>query len=141
LFFPFFYGGGYYGTGYGYGYSYPYYYNNGYSYPNYSYNYSQGYAPQTYAAPAQGRFLGIDEQAVADAGGQGMQVTQVYAGTPAQFAGLQAGDVIYSANGYNTQVHGNLAWIISIVPPNAALQMTVRTASDGALHLVTATIP
>ena len=85
-----------------------YYYNNGYAYPNYGYDYSQGYVPQAYpsvvyAAPAQGRYLGIDEQPVADATGSGMQVVQVYAGTPAQQAGLQVGDVIYSANGYNTQ--------------------------------------
>ena len=70
-----------------------------------------------------------------------MQVTQVYAGTPAQQAGLQVGDVIYSANGYTTQVHGNMAWIISTVPPNGALQMTVRTVRDGAMHVVTATMP
>ena len=73
--------------------------------------------------------------------GSGMQVVQVYAGTPAQQAGLQVGDVIYSANGYNTQEHGNLAWIISTVPPNGALQMTVRTARDGAMHVITATMP
>ena len=70
-----------------------------------------------------------------------MQVVQVYAGTPAQQAGLQVGDVIYSANGYTTQQHGNLAWIISTVPPNGALQMTVRTARDGAVHVITATMP
>ena len=66
---------------------------------------------------------------------------QVYAGSPAQQAGLQVGDVIYSANGYNTQVHGNMAWIIATVPPSGALQMTVRTVRDGAMHVVTATMP
>ena len=70
-----------------------------------------------------------------------MQVVQVYAGTPAQQAGLQVGDVIYSANGYYTQQHGNLSWIISGVPAGGALQMTVRTARDGAMHVITATIP
>ena len=49
--------------------------------------------------------------------------------------------MIYSANGYNTQAHGNMAWIIATVPPNGALQMTVRTAGDGAMHVVTATMP
>ncbi len=138
--------GGYYGNGYGYGYSYPYsYYDNGYAYPNYGYGYSQGYMqqvpPPVYAAPAQGRYLGIDEQPVADANGSGMRVVQVYAGTPAQQAGLQAGDVIYSANGYSTQQHGNLTWIISTVPTNGALQMTVRSARDGAMRVITATMP
>jgi hypothetical protein len=138
-YFPYFYGGGFYGSGYGYGNSYPYYYNNGY-------DNSQVYAPQAYASPVyaspeQGRYLGIDEQPVADAAGRGMQVMQVYAGSAAQQAGLQVGDVIYSANGYNTQEYGNMAWIIATVPPNGALQMTVRTARDGAMHDVTATMP
>ncbi len=70
-----------------------------------------------------------------------MQVVQVYAGTPAQQAGLQPGDVIYSANGYFTQQHGNLTWIISNVPAGGALQMTVRTVRDGAVHVVAATLP
>ena len=50
--------------------------------------------------PAQGRFLGIDEQAVVDAGVAGMQVVRVYPGSPAEQGGLQVGDVILSANGY-----------------------------------------
>jgi hypothetical protein len=138
-YYPNFYGG-FYGNGYGYGYYYPnYYYYNGYNYP-------QVYVQQTsptvvYAAPAQGRYLGIDEQPFADAVGRGMQVVQVYAGTPAQQAGLRVGDVIYAANGYDTVEHGNLAWIIATVPPNGALQMTVRTAADGAVHTITATMP
>jgi hypothetical protein len=134
----FFYGGGYFGYpgyGYGYGYSYPY-YIDGYAYPNYGYDNST-----LYAAPSQGRYLGIDEQAVVDAGGQGMQVVRVYAGSAAEQAGLQAGDVIYSANGYLTQQRGNLTWIMSGVPSNGDLQMNVRAARDGAMHVVSARLP
>ena len=51
------------------------------------------------------------------------------------------GDVIYSANGYLTQQHGNLTWIIGTVPSNGELRMNVRTARDGAVHVVTARLP
>jgi S1-C subfamily serine protease len=70
-----------------------------------------------------------------------MQVVRVYAGSPAEQAGLQAGDVIYSANGYLTQQHGNLTWIIVSLPPGGALQMNVRAARDCAMHFVSALIP
>jgi membrane-associated protease RseP (regulator of RpoE activity) len=111
---------------------------------------SSGSSPPGDAAPGasgidtvayQGRYLGIDEQVVTDANGLGMQVVQVYAGSPAEQAGLQVGDVIYSANGYLTQQLGNLAWIISAVPSGGELQMTVRSARDGALRTSTARLP
>jgi hypothetical protein len=51
------------------------------------------------------------------------------------------GDVIYAANGYLTQQHGNLAWIIQTVPPNGTLKLTVRSASDGALHVINVQMP
>ena len=148
----FYYGSGYYGNlGYGYGYgsgfTYPYYNygtnGTGYAYPGYGYGYSSGAAaaPMTYAAPAQGRYLGIDEQPVTDPAGPGMKVVQVYPGSAAQQAGLQPGDVILSANGYVTQQHGNLAWIISTVPPNGTLALTVHRASDGAIHVLSANLP
>jgi PDZ domain len=144
-YYPSFYfgGNGYYGyPGYGYGYgpTYPY-YNNGYYYPNYGYDYSTAASPAVYPAPGQGRYLGIDEQVVADAGGRGMQVVRVYAGSAAEQAGLQAGDVIYSANGYLTQEHGNLAWIIATVPPNGVLKLNFRATRDGATHVVNAQLP
>ena len=121
--------------------------NFGYSYPNYGYSYpayndpAYVYDNSTAAAPGQGRYLGIDEQSVSDAGGIGMQVVRVYPGSAAEQAGLQVGDVIYSANGYLTQQHGNLAWIIATVPSNGALQMNVRTARDGATHVISARLP
>jgi len=70
-----------------------------------------------------------------------MKVMGVYPGSAAERAGLQPGDVIQSANGYVTQQQGNLAWIISTVPPNGVLQMNVRKATDGAVHVVSATLP
>jgi S1-C subfamily serine protease len=97
--------------------------------------------PQCTQRRARGRFLGIDEQPAVDSGGRGMQVVQVYAGTPAQQAGLQVGDVIHSANGYLTQEHGNVVWIIANTPANGELRMNVRTVRDGADHLIIARIP
>ena len=64
--------------------------------------------------PAQGRFLGIDEEPVKlPDGRRGMKITNVYPGTAAQRAGLQVGDVLVSINGYLTEQRGNLAWIIA----------------------------
>jgi hypothetical protein len=134
------YGYGYYGTGY----SYPY-YNSGYSYPTYGYApaYVTPGPPATVATPdtSQGRYLGIDEMPAVDGVVRGMQVMRVYPGSAAERAGLQAGDVIHSANGYAIQEHGNLTWVISNLPPNGVLQMSVRTARDGMEHIVSATIP
>jgi len=137
--------------GYGYGYAYPY-YNYGYAYPTYTYAYpGYVYSDPSPVAPAegaavdaalpQGRYLGIDERAVVDSSGQGMQVMRVYPGSPAEQAGLQMGDVIRSANGYVTEQHGNLAWIIANAAPNGVLQLNVRTARDGADHVISARVP
>jgi PDZ domain len=139
------YGYGYpnYGYGNGYGYGYPY-YSNVYSAPGAGVTYTSAYvAPSGSAAnsvlPAQGRYLGIDEEPVADPNGKrGMKVTNVYPGTPAQRAGLKVGDVLYSINGYLTEQRGNLAWIIANASPTNQLQMTVKTASDGQTHPITA---
>ncbi len=140
-----YYGTGYYGSG-GYGYGYGYGSNN--TYPTYVYSdpsYVQGSpaigASVGYAGAGQGRYLGIDEQAVADAAGSGMKVLQVYPESPAAQAGLQPGDIILSANGYVMQQHGNLAWVISSLPPGGALQMNVRKFSDGAVHAVSVNVP
>ena len=70
-----------------------------------------------------------------------MKVVSVYPGSPAEQAGLEAGDVILSANGYVTQQQGHLAWIISTVPPGGVLQLTVHKLSDGAIHVVNAILP
>jgi S1-C subfamily serine protease len=79
--------------------------------------------------------------AVVDGGVRGMQVMRVYLGSAAERAGLQVGDVIHSANGYATEEHGNLTWIISNLPANGILQMSVRTARDGMEHVISAPIP
>lgn len=141
--------GGYGGYGYpyygGYGYSYPY-YTAGYASPGVGVTYSSAYvAPGASAAntvmPAQGRYLGIDEDPVTDSSGRkGMKVSNVYPGTPAQRAGLQVGDVIYSINGYLTEQRGNLAWIIANAAPNNQLNITLKRASDGQQRSVTAQI-
>lgn len=137
----YYFGSGYYGyPGYGYG------YNNGYAYPYYNSGYGYNYPTYTYdnsvyPAATQGRYLGIDELAVNDSAGPGMQVMRVYPGSAAEQAGLQPGDVILSANGYVTQQSGNLAWIIATVPSGGLLQMNVHTVRDAAVHAVTARIP
>jgi len=160
FFYPGFYLGGYgYGSGYGYGNPYYYYPSNyGYGYTDPAYNYVPNYVdptagasyvnPGTYTAVpgttavqptapvvaslgVQGATLGIDEVAVADPEGQGMKVEKVYPGSAAERAGLKVGDVIHSANGFLTQVHGNLTWIINTQAPNGVLNLNVRRASDG----------
>ena len=80
-----------------------------------------------YVAPAAGataavangrRVLGIDEEPVAlPDGRKGMKITNVYPGTARRRAGLQAGDVLISVNGYLTEQRGNLAWIIANATP------------------------
>ena len=70
-----------------------------------------------------------------------MRVIHVYSGSAAEQAGLQAGDLILSANGYLTQQLGNLSWIIGNVPSGGELQMNVRKVPDRAVYVVTARIP
>ena len=74
-------------------------------------------------------------------GRKGMKVTNVYPGTAADKARLQAGDVLKSINGYMTEQRGNLAWIIANAAPKNELKMVVRTAKDGQDHTITATLP
>ncbi len=158
FYFPGLYLGGY---GYGYGYSnsyYPYGYGYGYSDPSYTYQPSDVYPGTTgnnyYVEPnasasstvvqppgPQGAMLGIDEAAVVDATGSGMRVEKVYAGSAAERAGLQVGDVIRSANGYLTQVHGNLTWIINNQAANGVLNLVVHRAADGRDVTVVAQLP
>lgn len=93
-------------------------------------------APNT--APVQQRLLGIDEDPVVVGDGvKAMKVAKVYPGTAAEKAGLQAGDVIRSVNGYLTEQRGNLAWIIARTPGNE-LKLTVQAAKDGQSHQITA---
>jgi hypothetical protein len=92
-------------------------------------------------APRQ-RLLGIDEDPfVMPDGAKAMKVSKVFPGSAAEKAGLQAGDVIRSVNGYLTEQRGNLAWIIANATPKNELRINVQTAKDGQNHLVTATLP
>ena len=73
---------------------------------------------------ARGAILGIDEEPVVACRRQkGMKITKVYPGTAAEKAGLQAGDVLRSVNGYLTEQRGNLAWIIANATPNNELKI------------------
>jgi hypothetical protein len=91
---------------------------------------------------ARQRLLGIDEDPlVMPDGAKAMKVSKVFPGTAAEKAGLQAGDVIRSVNGYLTEQRGNLAWIIANATPNNELKINVQTAKDGQNRLITATLP
>ena len=70
-----------------------------------------------------------------------MQVTTVYAGSPADRAGLRAGDVIHSVNGYLTTERGNLAWVIAVATPNDVLKMNVRSVADSKVHTLLINLP
>ena len=61
---------------------------------------------------------------------EGWKSTRSIRELPADRAGLHQGDVIRSANGYLTEVPGNLAWIITNAAPKNILKMVVRTAIE-----------
>ena len=89
--------------------------------------------------PIQGRYLGIEPEPVVDADGvQGLKVADVFPGSAAEKAGLHAGDVIHSINGYLTAKRDDLAWIMANAAPDGVVKMSVRTASDGKVHTITA---
>ena len=91
---------------------------------------------------AQRRYLGIDEEPmVGSDGSKAMKITNVYPGTAAEKAGLKAGDVLRSVNGYLTEQRGNLAWIIANATPNNQLKLNVQTAQDGKTHQIVASLP
>jgi len=129
--------GGYGNAGYDPGYGgYPYYDGYGISNPG------RTAAPAVGAPPVQRRLLGIDEQPVVVAGGvKAMKVGKVYPGTAAERAGLKAGDVIRSVNGYLTEQRGNLAWVIANAAPDNQLKISVQAEKDGQTRLITASIP
>lgn len=89
------------------------------------------------ASRAQPPDCGFDEESVVDADGvAGIKVSRVYPGTPAEKAGLQAGDVIRSINGYSTKERGNLAWIVAEAAPGKLLKMNVHKAKGGKEQVV-----
>ncbi len=115
------------------------------------FGYASAYVAPTASAPPeglinpaayQGRYLGIDEEPIVEAGGRkGMKVARVYPGTAADRAGLKAGDVIHSINGFLTERHGNLAWIIANAAYNNVLKIDVNTVNDGSDHTITVQLP
>ena len=115
-------------------------YDPGYGgYPSYG---GYGIANRGNAAPAPNRrLLGIDEEPIVISGGtKAMKVSKVYPGTAAEQAGLQAGDVIRSANGFLTEQRGNLAWIIATKTPTNDLNLTIQAAKDGQTRVIKATL-
>jgi hypothetical protein len=98
-----------------------------------------GEAPDEHSA---GRSLGVDAEPVVEAGSRrGLKVTKVYPGSAAARAGLRAGDVIDSVNGYLTEQPSNLTWVISRAATDRVLTVSVRTAGDGRARTVTARLP
>ena len=92
--------------------------------------------------PAARKYLGIESEPLVDANGaRRMRISKVSPGSAAEKAGLHAGDVIYSINGYLTQKHGNLEWIIVNSAPSNILKMNVRTASDGQDRTIAIQLP
>ena len=92
--------------------------------------------------PVPGRVLGIDDEPVVDADGMhGMKITKVYPGSAAEKAGLHAGDLIHSINGYRTEQSSHLTWIIANGAPDNILKIEVRSASDGKIHTISAQLP
>jgi PDZ domain len=107
------------------------------------FGYNSAYsAPGMGTAPGQRRVLGIDEEPmVGSDGSKAMKITNVYPGTAAEKAGLKAGDVLRSVNGYLTEQRGNLAWVIANATPNNELKLNVQTANDGKTHQIVASLP
>jgi hypothetical protein len=56
----------------------------------------------------------------------------------AEAAGLHAGDVLRSSNGYRTEQPVNLAWIIAHASPDHSLKRSVRSAKDGEVRTISA---
>jgi len=89
--------------------------------------------------PIQGRYLGIEPEPVVDADGvQGLKVADVFPWSATEKAGLHAGDVIHSINGYLTAKRDDPVWIMANAAPDGVVKMSVRTASDGKVHTITA---
>jgi PDZ domain len=86
----------------------------------------------------RGRGLDIGEEPVVDADGvRGLKVTGISPGTAAERAGLRAGDVIRSINGYRTERPANLDWIVAHASSDHVLTMKVRNVDDGRTRQVT----
>jgi hypothetical protein len=114
-------------------------YDPGYGgYPSYG---GYGIANRVPVVTPRQRLLGIDEDPIVTSdGAKAMKIGKVFPGTAAEAAGLQAGDVIRSVNGYLTEQRGNLAWIIANAAPNNQLAITLQNGKDGETRVVNATL-
>lgn len=72
---------------------------------------------------------------------RGLKISKVYLRSAAERAGLRAGDMILSINGYLTAKPSDLAWIIADASSSKSLSMRVRTSSDGQVRSVVAQLP
>lgn len=99
-------------------------------------------SPHPATPPPHARDLGIDLEPIVDnAGARRIRITLVHPGTAAETAGLKAGDIILSINGYRMEQRGNLAWIIAHAAPDGVLAIKARFALDGTERTVTARLP
>jgi PDZ domain len=93
-------------------------------------------------SPSRDGLLGTDEESIVSANGtRGLKITKVYAHSAAERAGLRAGDVVLSINGYLTTKPGDLAWIIADASSSKSLKMSVRSASKDEVRSLTAQLP
>ncbi len=108
-----------------------------------------GAGPTSFRPPGEtgqprtpGGKLGFEEEAVVQAdGSRSLKITSLVPETVAANAGLHAGDIILSINGYRMEQPGNVAWIMAHAMPNNTLTMNVRRAKDGQEHTVTLQLP
>jgi hypothetical protein len=97
-------------------------------------------APAPNVPPA--RTLGIDVESIVDISGvRGLKVNRVTPGSAAEKAGLHAGDVLYSINGYLTTQPSDVTWILNKAAPDNVLRMRTVSASDGKEHTITVRLP
>jgi PDZ domain-containing protein len=86
--------------------------------------------------------LGLDAEPVTDTDSVGgMKITKIYPGSMAEKAGLQVGDIIRSVNDYPTPDRAHLVWIVAVSLPNYALDIKLRSVTDGKERTVTIKAP